>query len=977
MSLRLNLRRTLTASFDNEPVDIHSSVSNHALSPGPIVNEDVSTVLKPSPSVFRPSRTMNLQVPEMRPSSMKRKSALSPISESGENAKVGRASTGKKIEFKSPLESPDHKGMQEKTRKLQGMGRPSLLSLMSSEEPLDVTEHQTKLGFYHYLQKQALAEPQKVKSQPNSVRGSKIHSSSAFADEWFTSTEYANAENAIVLEVDGLRRSNQSNEDIFDYCVVVNELYAVNTTFIVDESGRRRESITVDLRDFPAEDSAKNMIVQRILNARLEVVEEQTHVPHQKLLKIMGLSDRLELEAEILKLPAKLRTGGWAPFSLQNRSMFLGTPDPTAMFHSSERQMLLQRILHAPVEQLGAALDDGILSQAIVTEFPVHMQLRKESLAIKWIEFWRRGVHSGDDEDDPFSAQPIDSTSKAIQLKTEANLFNCDCFSEISYFYQTFIAGAFYQPLDSIADYYGTEIAFYFAWLGFYSRWLIAPAIVGLVLFIVQTFSFVDGPLVPFFCLFIACWSTLFIEMWQREEKILANRWGVSNYETHEEQQRIGFVGSREIDPVTQKTIVVFPDWMRWLRLCISVPFLLLFASMCMYVMILLFSNWGSSVVDHSKDQTGTSFVSAPFLYGFMIPILDLIYFYFAKKFVIWENYQTDSAFYRSLTIKVFLFRFMNCFASLFYYAFYQIDLSSLGNQLLSFMIAGQVFLLLYKTVWPVMIRKFKIWRSSYFLEQHLKAREALVEARVASASPLSSANSSGNNSPHAIRPPSGGVIEAVRAMVIEGGTYSLQLLGVDYSAIAAKRTVDKNGNLEVSEACIQSIMPVFSSFEEYAEMIIQFGYVTFFSVAFPFAPFLALLNNVIAIRGSAFNLSYGCQRPIARKASSIGIWLEVLQFMSLGSLLTNCAIIFFTSTQLQLYFPQITESQKIWAIFIFEHIMLFARYLIHINVPSLPAELQDKILREKFEADKQLKIQNAPKSARRRFSSHIPSRSM
>ena len=37
--------------------------------------------------------------------------------------------------------------------------------------------------------------------------------------------------------------------------------------------------------------------------------------------------------------------------------------------------------------------------------------------------------------------------------------------------------------------------------------------------------------------------------------------------------------------------------------------------------------------------------------------------------------------------------------------------------------------------------------------------------------------------------------------------------------------------------------------FNEYLEMVIQFGFVTLFVAAFPLAPFFALLNNVIEIR--------------------------------------------------------------------------------------------------------------------------------
>ena len=37
--------------------------------------------------------------------------------------------------------------------------------------------------------------------------------------------------------------------------------------------------------------------------------------------------------------------------------------------------------------------------------------------------------------------------------------------------------------------------------------------------------------------------------------------------------------------------------------------------------------------------------------------------------------------------------------------------------------------------------------------------------------------------------------------------------------------------------------------FTEYLEIVIQFGFITMFSCAFPLAPFFALLNNLLEIR--------------------------------------------------------------------------------------------------------------------------------
>lgn len=42
------------------------------------------------------------------------------------------------------------------------------------------------------------------------------------------------------------------------------------------------------------------------------------------------------------------------------------------------------------------------------------------------------------------------------------------------------------QPINFIANYYGEKTGFYFAWLLFYTSWLMVPALPGLALFIYQ-----------------------------------------------------------------------------------------------------------------------------------------------------------------------------------------------------------------------------------------------------------------------------------------------------------------------------------------------------------------------------------------------------------------------------------------------------------------------------------------------------------
>ena len=68
-------------------------------------------------------------------------------------------------------------------------------------------------------------------------------------------------------------------------------------------------------------------------------------------------------------------------------------------------------------------------------------------------------------------------------------------------------------------------------------------------------------------------------------------------------------------------------------------------------------------------------------------------------------------------------------------------------------------------------------------------------------------------------------------------------------------------------------LSPYESTFNDYLEIVVQFGYMTMFSVAFPFGPVLSLLNNLFEIRLDARRLLSQQQRPIHHMAVDIGTW--------------------------------------------------------------------------------------------------------
>uniref|UniRef100_A0A8C2DCP9 Anoctamin n=1 Tax=Cyprinus carpio TaxID=7962 RepID=A0A8C2DCP9_CYPCA len=83
-----------------------------------------------------------------------------------------------------------------------------------------------------------------------------------------------------------------------------------------------------------------------------------------------------------------------------------------------------------------------------------------------------------------------------------------------------------------------------------------------------------------------------------------------------------------------------------------------------------------------------------------------------------------------------------------------------------------------------------------------------------------------------------------------------------------------------------------FSLFNEFLEMVIQFSFTTIFVAAFPLAPLLALLNNIIEIRLDAIKMVSLERRLVPMKANDIGVWTDVLEAIGVLAVIANGLVI-------------------------------------------------------------------------------------
>lgn len=76
--------------------------------------------------------------------------------------------------------------------------------------------------------------------------------------------------------------------------------------------------------------------------------------------------------------------------------------------------------------------------------------------------------------------------------------------------------------------------------------------------------------------------------------------------------------------------------------------------------------------------------------------------------------------------------------------------------------------------------------------------------------------------------------------------------------------------------------------FDDYLEMVIQYGFVTLFVVAFPLAPVFALLNNIFEMRLDAQKFLKYYRRSVPKRVRDIGVWFNIMNILCRLAVMTS-----------------------------------------------------------------------------------------
>ncbi|XP_063913062.1 anoctamin-3-like [Zophobas morio] len=440
------------------------------------------------------------------------------------------------------------------------------------------------------------------------------------------------------------------------------------------------------------------------------------------------------------------------------------------------------------------------------------------------------------------------------------------------------------QPLNLIEKYYGTEVAFYFAWLGLYNFMLIPASAIGVFSFLMSVIYLVSSHdvrieeicnskimmcppcsqghscvLYPLkmecyysrmtllfdnfgnylFAIFMSFWATAFLNMWKRNEKILKIRWNVEHVVSKSET-RVLFNETSEYTPMKIKAAYY----------CLSYTMCLLLIGVVVLVVfgVIMYRISIAALIRVSQIQYITlhslliESVTTALLQLFFIKIYARFYTPMSVWLTQLENPRTQLEYDNSVIFKRYLLSFSNNYAAMFYLAFLKGRFYSPAHTIVASVRAdlclsvGCTMALCIQLVVIMLIKSLLGNILTLFIpmiSQRFKKKEKKQEQTV---------------SPQWER----------EFLLYPTGRYLLT--------------------------------------SEFMDMIIQYGFVTFFVAVFPLAPLCALINNCLQLRLDAYELVTRYRRPIPRRNPGIGLWNNIIESITHLSIITNAFVLAFTS---------------------------------------------------------------------------------
>ena len=395
-----------------------------------------------------------------------------------------------------------------------------------------------------------------------------------------------------------------------------------------------------------------------------------------------------------------------------------------------------------------------------------------------------------------------------------------------------------HTPYNLARSYLGDDVALYFAWTYHYTKFMLIPAVLSLIIcLLAKLLSNKKAELLyMFYALGVTVWVQFFIIYWNRNESVLNVQWNNDSNEYEKEDKRKEFVGEIKRSIITGKYELSYSHKKKFINYLISsgVTFVFIIIALLINAISLnlraLIPENRHKLLNMPRYRKYTKkkriFEIGSTASQFIIPakniILTLLGILFDKVNRIltdFENHKSNAAYNNSFIIKKVIFESINYFFDILYIAFALNDLNETTNTIKSFLYLNEVMRIISETVFPLL--------------------------------------------------------------------KNIIYMGISKDKQNEKRLI-QGEQIDKKEILRQESYSAFNSYDEIYPLIQEFCFLTLFACCAPLTPILLLLTNSMEIRSDITKICVVKRKPEAVKKKNIGAWKYIIEFIGIMSIFSN-----------------------------------------------------------------------------------------
>lgn len=471
--------------------------------------------------------------------------------------------------------------------------------------------------------------------------------------------------------------------------------------------------------------------------------------------------------------------------------------------------------------------------------------------------------------------------------------------------FKCFVSG---QHIEKVRNYFGERIAMYFLFMAHFNKWLLAPALLGPIKWLLDLLSrrffplfihhgeYAQKYLLSAFAVAMGIWAIFFIHFWRMKAANYALKWGTLGMSTQLEPTRPKATGTSRVNPVTGRIDRHFP----WAQRLWAVAFS--GSVLTVTIIILLFWIGALFALRHRFHQESGGRLTFQIINAVSVEVINAIFTRIARWLTERENHRTDSEVAYHMMAKTLVFKFFNCYSSLYYIAFFKEHgylwgmemqcindncLEDLGQQLLIFMLCRLILMNLVEIGVPMAVTWWRNFR--------------------------------------------------------EGRTFHTSLFTNPLTVMP-----------DLSSAEKQSKKDPYDLYEDMDEILILFGYSTLFVVSCPWVPCIALISTVFECFLDQKKLLMLYQRPFPVQVANNEPWDTAFDAVGTMAMMTNLAVVIFATHA----FNPWNHHQKILLWLAVEHGFILLRILVQYFLPALPTEVRILQMQQRVMVHRHLNLQ-------------------